>query len=333
MQHLRRHSGLQRGRERGPAGGRDPCSAGRAVRPFEIIFVDDGSTDGTAAAVRRAREAGIPEIRLLQHSRRCGQSAAVCTGVRAARAEWVATLDGDGQNDPADIPALLRALLDSGRSDGLKLVMGNRVTRKDTWLRRLSRGSPMACAAALAAMARPTPAAASSSCIARPSSSCRASITCIASCRRLFQRAGARVISVPVRHRPRTRGVSKYGVRNRLWVGIVDLFGVRWLIRRNPPRVQRRRSDEHHRALAAARSRRGARCARRSRAGSSDLASSLIATGIGLRDPWPADEPRFALIARDMVATRPVADPAGGRRSLCGQTAAVLLDRRRRSTG
>src|SRR4029453_16556732 len=78
-------------------------------RPFEIIFVDDGSTDGTVAAVQAARRT-IPEIRLLQHSKRSGQSRAVCSGVLAAQAEWVATLDGDGQNDPADIPELLKAL-------------------------------------------------------------------------------------------------------------------------------------------------------------------------------------------------------------------------------
>jgi dolichol-phosphate mannosyltransferase len=207
-----------------------------AHRPFEIIFVDDGSTDTTAAAVVAARDAGIPEIRLLQHSRRSGQSTAVCTGVRAARAEWIATLDGDGQNDPADIPLMVET---QARADAsLKLIMGNRTTRKDTWLRRVSSrvangvrgrllrdGTPdTGCGIKL--MHRPTfmelpkfdhmhrflPA--------------------------LFQRAGARVVSVPVRHRPRTRGTSKYGLGNRLWVGIVDLFGVRWLIVRNPPRLE-----------------------------------------------------------------------------------------------
>jgi dolichol-phosphate mannosyltransferase len=111
-----------------------------AFAPFEIIFIDDGSTDGTDHAVERARRDGIPEIRLLRHSQRSGQSTAVLTGVRAARAEWIATLDGDGQNDPADIPALLAAV-DAARQCGntaLKLVMGNRKTRRDTWLRRIS---------------------------------------------------------------------------------------------------------------------------------------------------------------------------------------------------
>ncbi|MFM7706486.1 MAG: glycosyltransferase family 2 protein, partial [Gammaproteobacteria bacterium] len=97
-------------------------------RAFEILFIDDGSTDGTAAALRALRR-DIPQLRMLAHSFRAGQSAAVCTGVRHARAEWIATLDGDGQNDPADIPALLAA------RGAAELVMGNRVQRRDTWLR------------------------------------------------------------------------------------------------------------------------------------------------------------------------------------------------------
>lgn len=203
--------------------------------PFEIIFVDDGSTDGTAAAVIAARDAGIPEIRLLQHSRRSGQSAAVWTGVRAARAEWIATLDGDGQNDPADIPLLMRTL--EGRTD-LKLIMGNRTTRKDTWLRRVS--SRVANGVRGRLLRDGT-----------PDTGCGIKIFHRATYLELprfnhmhrflpalFQRAGAVIVSVPVRHRARTRGVSKYGLRNRLWVGIVDLFGVRWLIMRNPPHTQ-----------------------------------------------------------------------------------------------
>src|SRR5688572_24945402 len=115
---------------------REVQAALAAHRPFEIIFVDDGSTDGTAAAVCAARDGGIAEIRLLQHSRRSGQSAAVWTGVRAARAAWVATLDGDGQNDPADIPLLLEAL--RAGDESLRLIMGNRTARQDSWLRKIS---------------------------------------------------------------------------------------------------------------------------------------------------------------------------------------------------
>jgi len=202
-----------------------------AHRPFEIIFIDDGSTDDTAAAVSSARNAGIEEIRLLQHARRCGQSAAVHTGVRAARAEWVATLDGDGQNDPADIPKLLEVCAAAAVQC---MVIGNRVSRRDTWLRRLS--SRVANGVRSRLLRDGT-----------PDTGCGIKVMHRATFLELprfnhmhrflpalFQRAGCQVISVPVNHRPRTRGQSKYGLNNRLWVGLVDLFGVRWLIRRNP---------------------------------------------------------------------------------------------------
>ena len=208
-------------------------AAALAGRRFEVIFVDDGSTDATVDAVRAARRE-IPEVRLLRHSRRSGQSYAVATGVRLAAAEWVATLDGDGQNDPADIPALVTAQQAAGT--GVRLVMGNRAAnRRDTWLRRLQSrvangvrggwlgdGTPdTGCGIKL--MHRPTflelpffnhmhrfmPA--------------------------LYQRHGTQVISVPVNHRPRLQGTSKYGLFNRLWVGIVDIFGVMWLQRRYQP--------------------------------------------------------------------------------------------------
>lgn len=199
---------------------------------FEVIFVDDGSTDVTAAEVVKVRSESVPQIRLLRHSQRSGQSAAVRTGVRAARGAWIATLDGDGQNDPADIPNLLAALQAQGSDGRLKLIMGNRTTRKDTWLRRLSsrvangvRGSMLS--------------------DGTPDTGCGIKLFE----RQLFlelphfnhmhrflpalvQRAGMKVVSVPVGHRPRTRGTSKYGLHNRLWVGIVDLFGVMWLIKR-----------------------------------------------------------------------------------------------------
>lgn len=212
-----------------------------ALRPrttIEILFVDDGSDDGTLAAMRAAREE-IPEIRLLRHSRRSGQSAAVHTGVRRARGTWIATLDGDGQNDPADFPAMLDALDQAQAADPtVRLVMGNRVTRRDTWLRRMSSrvangvrgwllddGTPdTGCGIKLMHretflelpyfdhMHRFLPA--------------------------LYQRQGASVISVPVNHRPRTRGTSKYGLHNRLWVGIVDMFGVMWLRSRFKPGLE-----------------------------------------------------------------------------------------------
>jgi dolichol-phosphate mannosyltransferase len=204
---------------------------------FETIFVDDGSNDGTAQAVRAARAAGMPEIRLVRHAVRSGQSAAVATGVRTARAPWIATLDGDGQNDPADIPKLLEAAR-SATSPRLKLVMGNRTTRRDTWLRRLS--SRVANGVRGGLLHDGT-----------PDTGCGIKVFDRAVFMdmprfdhmhrfmpALYQREGYEVVSVPVNHRERTRGKSKYGLHNRLWVGIVDLFGVMWLIRRASPRIR-----------------------------------------------------------------------------------------------
>jgi glycosyltransferase involved in cell wall biosynthesis len=203
---------------------------------FEILFVDDGSTDDTAGEVRRVRAQAVPQTRLLRHSARAGQSAAVASGVCAARHDWVATLDGDGQNDPADIPALVTALRDSAVPD-LRLVMGNRTTRRDTWLRRLS--SRIANSVRGWMLSDGT-----------PDTGCGIKVFHRATfldlprfdhmhrfLPALFQRAGAEVISVPVGHRPRTGGRSKYGLHNRLWVGITDLFGVMWLIRRRIVRL------------------------------------------------------------------------------------------------
>ena len=203
---------------------------------FEQVFVDDGSTDGTAAAVLAARLQGMPEIRLLRHLQRSGQSAAVATGVRLARGRWIATLDGDGQNDPADFPKLLAALLQPA-TPNLRLVMGNRTTRRDTWLRRAS--SRIANGVRCWILRDGT-----------PDTGCGIKVfdrdvfmhmPRFRNMHRfmpaLFQREGFEVISLPVNHRERTRGTSKYGLHNRLWVGIVDLFGVSWLIRRASPRA------------------------------------------------------------------------------------------------
>jgi dolichol-phosphate mannosyltransferase len=198
---------------------------------FELIFVDDGSTDGTAAEALRVRGESVPELRLLRHEHRSGQSTAVATGVQAARYDWIATLDGDGQNDPADIPRLLDFLTTAG-GQGLKLVMGNRSVRHDDWLRRLS--SRVANGVRGRLLRDGT-----------PDTGCGIKVFDRATFLELprfdhmhrfmpalFQRAGARVASVPVAHRARTRGTSKYGLFDRLWVGITDLFGMMWLIRR-----------------------------------------------------------------------------------------------------
>ena len=197
--------------------------------PHEIIYVDDGSTDGTVDAARRVRAEGVPQLRLLRHSFRSGQSAAVASGIRAAHAEWIATLDGDGQNDPADLPALMAA---RAAHPGVMLFMGNRVSRRDTAMRRLQ--SRVANGVRSRLLGDGT-----------PDTGCGIKLlhrdTFLALpyfdhmhrfLPALFQRAGSAVISVPVRHRSRERGQSKYGLFDRLWVGIVDIVGVMWLRRR-----------------------------------------------------------------------------------------------------
>jgi dolichol-phosphate mannosyltransferase len=200
--------------------------------PWEVVWVDDGSTDGTAARV-----AALPAPhRLVRLHRNRGQSAALAAGFVAARGTWIATLDGDGQNDPADIPRLLEAARNPP-SPRLRLVMGNRTTRRDTWLRRLS--SRVANGVRGGLLRDGT-----------PDTGCGIKVFDRAVFMdmprfdhmhrfmpALFQREGCDVISVPVNHRERLRGKSKYGLHNRLWVGIVDLFGMMWLIRRASPRV------------------------------------------------------------------------------------------------
>jgi dolichol-phosphate mannosyltransferase len=209
----------------------DAALAGLA---YEMIFVDDGSTDDTAK-ILAALKATLPALRVLRHSFRSGQSAAVASGVRAARAEWIATLDGDGQNDPVDIPKLLAAR-ELPENRGVRLFMGNRrASRRDTAFRKLQ--SSIANGVRGSLLGDGT-----------PDTGCGIKLF-----RRdlflelprfdhmhrflpaLFIRHGSRVVSVPVSHRARTRGTSKYGMLNRLWVGIIDIAGVMWLRRRYKP--------------------------------------------------------------------------------------------------
>jgi len=198
----------------------------------EIIFVDDGSTDDTVSVLHTARASGIPELRVICHEWHSGQSAAVCTGVRVARTEWIATLDGDGQNDPADIAKLIAA---QQREPALRLIVGNRTTRRDTWVRRVSARVANGVRGGLLGDGTPD-----SGCgIKLFDRDTFMNLPRFDHMHRflpaLFQRAGAKVASVPVSHRPRIRGTSKYGLRNRLWAGIVDLCGVIWLTRRKAP--------------------------------------------------------------------------------------------------
>src|SRR6266851_4340658 len=101
---------------------------------YEIVYVDDGSDDATEGEIRRL-QTGIPQLRLVRHAKSCGQSAAIRSGVKAAGGVWIATLDGDGQNDPADIPALWQVARGSSAVPPL-LIAGHRAHRQDSWSKR-----------------------------------------------------------------------------------------------------------------------------------------------------------------------------------------------------
>ena len=198
---------------------------------YEVVFVDDGSVDETPDRLRDLSRT-FPRLRWVSHRSPCGQSAAIRTGVRLARAPWIVTLDGDGQNDPADIPTLLAVRAERG-ADANLLVNGRRERRRDTWVKRASsriangvrrrvlgdETSDTGCGLKLFPrdaflglpffdhMHRFLPA--------------------------LMRSGGSEIVSVPVRHRERRHGRSHYGIHNRLWAGIVDMLGVLWLQRRS----------------------------------------------------------------------------------------------------
>lgn len=198
---------------------------------YEMLFVDDGSTDDTLLKLKAAMQQ-FPALRVLQHQKSCGQSRAVHSGVTAAQYDWVATLDGDGQNDPADIPQMITTL-QAQQSEKLWMLAGHRHLRNDTGWRRFS--SKFANAIRQAILHDQT-----------PDSGCGL---------KLFRRdkflalpyfdhihrflpamikmSGGNVISVKVNHRFRSHGQSKYGTLDRLMAGIIDLLGVVWLRKRH----------------------------------------------------------------------------------------------------
>lgn len=199
--------------------------------PFEIIYVDDGSSDTTAAELARARET-CAKLRILRHAERCGKTAATRTGVIAARGGVIVTLDGDGQNDPADIPKLLAHYGEQGPSLPLRMVTGDRQSRQDSFVRRVSSRVANGLRRRLLHDNMPDSACA----LKAFSREAFLALPYFDNMHRflpaLMQREGYEVRVVPVNHRPRLRGKSKYGVRNRLWVGVIDLLGVMWLQRR-----------------------------------------------------------------------------------------------------
>lgn len=202
----------------------------RSYVHIEIICVDDGSDDGTPEVLATLK-CEVPRLRVLTHAHRCGQSTAIRTGVRGARYDWVATLDGDGQNAPADILRMIDALQDA--DSGTKLLAGWRVDRRDPASKRWA--SRWANRIRLAILRDATP---DTGCgIKLFERAAFLDLPYFDHMHRylpaLMQRAGWRTISVPVSHRPRTSGTSKYNNFHRALVGIRDLMGVSWLIQRS----------------------------------------------------------------------------------------------------
>lgn len=195
---------------------------------YEIIFVDDGSKDETPQRLEALRNL-YSQVRVVTHTKNYGQSAALITGAKAAKNAWIVTLDGDGQNDPADIVLLCKALKESAVSS---VVLGNRKKRQDTWVRRISSRIANRFRQKLL----------KDDC---PDTGCSLKLfprDAFLELPRfnhmhryfpaLFKRYHFNIINVPVNHRPRLHGISKYGLNNRLWVGITDIIGVMWLMRR-----------------------------------------------------------------------------------------------------
>lgn len=193
----------------------------------EIIYVNDGSTDDTFDRLKQL-QTQYSQLRVVTHAHSCGQSTAVRTGVKFAKYDWVATLDGDGQNDPADILKLLEAL-----ELGVELVGGNRrQSRRDTWVKRIS--SVIANTVRSKMLRDDTP---DTGCgLKLFSKSAFLDLPYFDHMHRflpaLIKRRGGQIRSVHVSHRNREFGKSNYGTLDRLLVGIVDLFGVAWLQRR-----------------------------------------------------------------------------------------------------
>jgi glycosyltransferase involved in cell wall biosynthesis len=205
----------------------------------EIVFVDDGSTDETIAILTRLKSE-IPNLRVLAHGRNIGQSRGIRTGVRAARGDIIVTLDGDGQNDPADLPKLLTVMRNDAAGERIGMVSGVRVKRNDDANKRYASGFANALRRRVL-----NDGAVDSGCglkafrrevyLALPyfDNMHRFLIA-------LVQREGYEVRFVDVNHRPREHGQSKYNNLNRALVGIRDMIGVRWLQKRYKGSVQPR---------------------------------------------------------------------------------------------
>ena len=202
----------------------------RGIIPFEIVYVDDCSKDASRDVLKQLQLV-TPELRTFGHTEQSGQSTAIRNGVKQARGGWIATLDGDGQNDPADIPKLIAAR--DAAEPSVKLFAGWRVERKDTGSKRWASKAANAIRSRLLKDETPDTGCG----IKLFERALFLDLPYFDHMHRylpaLVKRAGFQSISVPVNHRERSTGVSKYNNLGRAWVGISDLRGVGWLIKRS----------------------------------------------------------------------------------------------------
>ncbi|WP_136066673.1 glycosyltransferase [Modicisalibacter radicis] len=206
----------------------DEISAALPDTDYEILVVDDASSDGSWELLCRRAESDA-RLRPFRHAESAGQSTAIWQAAHAARGDWLATLDGDGQNDPADLPRLF----ERARRGDVTLVTGQRTKRRDDWLRRLSSRIANDIRATLLNDATPDTGCG----IKIIQRHAFLALPYFDHMHRflpaLIQMQGGRCVSVPVNHRSRGAGRSHYGLNNRLWAGLVDMAGVMWLRKRS----------------------------------------------------------------------------------------------------
>lgn len=203
------------------------------TQKYEVIYIDDASEDGTWEKLTQLKQHS-PELRIIRHEKNAGQSAAMITGIQAAQYDWIATLDGDLQNDPKDILKLIREHFHLSQQNPAThyAILGNRGRRQDNLIRIISSRIANFTRAKLL----------NDDC---PDSGCsvrffhKLDFIYLPQFRNmhrflptLLKRAGINIANVSVNHRPRLHGVTKYGISNRLWAGLFDLIGVFWLLKR-----------------------------------------------------------------------------------------------------
>ena len=203
---------------------------------FEIICVDDASTDNSLAVLAALKQT-YPQLSIVQHAVNCGESAGEASGFANARGDWIITIDADQQNDPADIPALMQA------AQSADAVCGVRRQREDDWVKRIS-----------SKIANGFRNSVTRDVIADAGCTFRVlrrealrEIPVFNGMHRflptLLRLQGFKVVEMPVNHRPRTRGVSKYGIGNRMFRGLIDCFAILWWRKRCFPANRFRSAD------------------------------------------------------------------------------------------